>query len=435
MSQVIEEIVTVFKDEPVYDKLFSEFKKKYESLGRIGGAVSLDEYSRDEIDTIARFFGLRIDILMSKGKVTLLQFEKQLKQYKGDTVNLKAVLESYFNVPLVSNKERSDLKSVELWCFFDRLKLQYPYCSPWLDYIEGKPSDSRWIYRMIDNSFEKFSSYVAILERTLESLPTNPIRLPVFAQQVTGNPHAFDRNQSTGRLLVHLLAVKRGLSNNDAVTIPNTSEDISDLLLNYNMLKDDITNYITVANLLAKTNSNKESLWKAASETRSVLNVPIRELLDIEKLYPDQNFKEVWVVENSGIFSSILDEVPDIPLICTHGQFKLSAWKCFDLLVDGGYTLNYSSDMDPEGMGMAERLFNRYPDSVELWKMDSVCYEKAVSKDEMISAIRLNQLKNLSNTQLKEVSYELIETKSPAYQEALLDEMVEELKQKVKDQL
>lgn len=428
MTKEQKKAISIFKSSSLYKKLFLEFKKKYESLGRIGGTISLIKYSDKEIDELAEFFGIRPDILFDKRKVTLIQFEKQLKTYRFNDIGLKELLELYFEESLVSNKERKAIKSVKQWSYFNLLKIRYEDISVWIDYLEEKTADTYWIYRMMDQSNGQFESYVKLLERARQNLPDVPVRLPVFAQLMTGNPHAFDRNQNLGRLFIHFLTVKKANYLPENVVMPTSSEDINELLLGFNILRDDITNFITVANLQADTGGNKEKLWKVACETHSVQNVPIRELLHVEKLYPANKANQVWVVENSGVFSSILDEIPEAPLMCTHGQFKLAAWKCFDMLVAEGVIINYSSDIDPEGLGMAARLMSRYPNSVQLWRMDSECYEKSVSREDTVSPSRLNQLKNLSDPIFFDLIDKVKENKSPAYQEALLDDMIGDLK-------
>lgn len=435
MNKTLKDAVNFFKSNKVYGKLFCSFKKKYESLGRIGGGVSLASYSEEELFEIATFLGMRSDKMLEKRRVTLTQFEKQLLKYKFEVDDLKSLLEAYFDEPLISNKERLENEAAIKQTFFVELLSDNPLITDWLNYLEVKSSDTYWIHRLMDTSYETFKDYAALLNRSIDSLPETPVRLPVFAQEITGQPHAFDRNKELGRLLIHLLAYKQSLLLKESLQVPSTSEDITELLLTYNILRDDITNYVTMANILAETTSDKGKVWKVACETHSVLNVPIRELLDVKSLYPnngkDEAATDVWIVENSGIFSSLLDEVPNIPLVCTHGQFKLSAWKSFDFLVAEGCLLHYASDLDPEGLGMAYRLLMRYPNSVKLWKMDVESYDKAVSEDENLSDNRLNQLKTIEHPLLDSLKKAMLLRKSPAYQEALLDEMVSELEKEI----
>jgi Protein of unknown function C-terminus (DUF2399). len=90
-------------------------------------------------------------------------------------------------------------------------------------------------------------------------------------------------------------------------------------------------------------------------------------------------------------------------------------------------TLYYSGDFDPEGIGMANRLLKRYPEHVQLWQMDVESYENSLSEEEKISTTRLNQLSRINHPALKEVKKQILKIKVPGYQEALLDEMIEEL--------
>ncbi|TCI75900.1 DUF2399 domain-containing protein [Exiguobacterium sp. SH0S1] len=81
-----------------------------------------------------------------------------------------------------------------------------------------------------------------------------------------------------------------------------------------------------------------------AAATHSVLNVPMRELLNVDRIYQSHG-KTVWIVENSGVFSSLLDDVPNAPLVCTHGPFKLAAYRLLDALVASGCQLKYAGGL------------------------------------------------------------------------------------------
>lgn len=433
MTESIKEAVHFFKSEPVYEKLFSAFAKKYQSLGRMSGTIPLNNYSKGELETIARFLGVRKDILFEKRKVSLREFQKQLAEYRFEGVELKELVEAFLDTRLISNREVREKQYLEKYTFIEENREKYSQLKEWLWYIQSHPKETRWIHQLIDQKRENFSSLLPLLNEVIKNIPDTPIRLPVFAHKYLGNPHALDRNQRLGRLFIHRLAMEKSFNEErSSVKIPNTSEEISELLLDFNLLRDDITNDITVVNILADSKlKEKAHVWKSASNAHSALNIPIRELLEVETLYPADEGNKVYVVENSGVFSSLLDEVPHIPLICTHGQFKLATWKCLDLFAPST-DFYYAGDMDPEGIGIANRLINRYGDQVKLWKMDLQSYEKAVSKDEMLTNRRVNQLKGLKNPILKEFKKKLYEVKSPAYQEALLDEMIEELKEEYK---
>ena len=52
-------------------------------------------------------------------------------------------------------------------------------------------------------------------------------------------------------------------------------------------------------------------------------------------------------------------KIKDFPLVCTYGQVKLSGIILLNLLVDSGYKLYYTGDIDPEGIQIADKLKQR----------------------------------------------------------------------------
>src|SRR5699024_7814467 len=57
VNEKMQEALRYF-DSPTYVRLFKLFKEKYESLGYIGGSISLETFSNDEISVLAMFFAL-----------------------------------------------------------------------------------------------------------------------------------------------------------------------------------------------------------------------------------------------------------------------------------------------------------------------------------------------------------------------------------------
>jgi uncharacterized protein (TIGR02679 family) len=424
---MINEALVYFRGGEGFRRLFPLFRKKYESLGRIGGTVKIAEFTEEELVVIGRFFGMTAGELRGKGKISLEQFEQQLQRTRFEGICLKELLEAYFGETLVSKKERLQQKEKAQKLYLEELEARFPELCQWLDYVREKSPDTYWIYRLMETSKQQFTVQVEQLGKAISKLPDQYERLPMFSQRITGDPHAFDQNTSLGRLLIHVLAVISAWDK--AVSVPADSEGINDLLLQHRLLRDDITNYVTCANLLGETEAGIHPMWKAASRSHSVMNVPIRELMKLKKAYPANGGSDVWVVENSGVYSSILDALPGLPLLCTHGQFKLAALVLIDLLAEIGCTLHYAGDMDPEGLSMAERLLLRHPERVELWKMDVDAYEKAQT-DMEIPRERLNKLSAIKSAALTPLAEMMRDRKKAGYQEAVVPEMIEELKKR-----
>ncbi|MBU5267131.1 TIGR02679 family protein [Virgibacillus proomii] len=428
MESKLEEATSFFKSEKAYDKLFKQFRKKYESLGRIGGTVPVRLFDDDELETIASFFGISKERLQKKGGIQIAHFAEQLKETKFSEVHLKELLDHYFAEVLISKKQRKKEQQQKFQTRLNLLIGKYPSLHNWLSYIKACPPEVRWMVRLAEADFFRFENMVNKLAKAIERLPESPERLPMFSQRITGDPHDFDINADLGKMFLHVLTYYK---QNQAITVPQTTEEINELLKSFLIYRDDLLNFVTCANLLAETaNDSLHAVWKAAVETNTVQNIPLRELLSIKRIYPATG-NHVWVVENSGVCSSLLDVQPNIPIICTHGQFKLAAFMVLDLLTIDNCTIYYGSDFDPEGLGMAERLLKRYPIHVQLWQMDTAAYKKS-NPVKPIPTERLKQLERIEHPSLNQLVQTMKQVKKAGYQEALVKEMLKDIRLKLK---
>lgn len=89
-------------------------------------------------------------------------------------------------------------------------------------------------------------------------------------------------------------------------------------------------------------------------------------------------------------------------------------------------TLYYSGDLDPEGIGICDRLWQKYPDNVIPWHMTYTDYVQSKSSEE-ISDSRLSSLKTIENPVLKETSQYLWKERYAGYQENILEEYEKDL--------
>jgi uncharacterized protein (TIGR02679 family) len=250
-------------------------------------------------------------------------------------------------------------------------------------------------------------------------------RLPLFGQRVTGNPHSFDRNQVAGKLLLNLLSADYSRREDIESFSVKQTEAINELLLQYGLLRDDLWSFVTCRGFTAMKSGEAHPVWRAAADTGTVMNIPVRELVALDKIEPLYG-KTVWVVENSGVCSAIMDEVEEAAVACTHGQFKVASWIFLEKLVESGCTIYYSGDMDPEGLLMAERLKKRFPENVIIWRMDQLDYLNAKSEESIED--RINQLKGIEDELLKETAATLIKHGVAAYQEGLIDLLIADIK-------
>jgi len=400
------EAAAFFRSEPGFKRLFAEMKRKYESLGRVGGAVSLQSFSEEERESIAAFFGKDVS------RVFLSDFEKQLGQTRFAGVGLVELLEQYFGVPLVSNKERRQAEEEERERFFTRLAEEHH----WVQSVHRQ----RFVQAAYDTDRNGLEAAVRLVGAALGRLPLSSyMRLPLFAQQVAGDPHAFDLSTLPGRLLVSALQT----------TVPGewdmvSVESVSALLQSVGLLREDILNFVTCANILAETADGPHPVFSAALETNTALNMPLRDILLLVGARPARG-GAVYIVENAGVFSTLLDT--RAPLVSTNGQMNLATMKLLDLLASSGAKLYYSGDFDPEGLAMAERLLERYGQSVTLWRFSLDDYAAANPVVELPPE-RLAKLASVASEPLRPVKEEMERKKKAGYQEAIIDRLLRDIK-------
>lgn len=185
----------------------------------------------------------------------------------------------------------------------------------------------------------------------------------------------------------------------------------------------------TLASLEKRIFRNGKELkqWYWANIEKSVQNISLRSLQYIDQVKPVKGNK-VFVLENSGVYSSVLDELKEVyPVVCTHGNFKLSGILLLDKLVQDGAELYYSGDLDVNGVMMANSLKTRYGSKVHFWRMGREEYLRCVSQV-YITSTSLERLNSVIESELKEVIEEIHKIKKAGYQEPLLELYLSDIK-------
>jgi uncharacterized protein (TIGR02679 family) len=430
LQPLLSEAVDYFREEPGFDHLLKLFMKKYESLGRIGGSVTIRHLSAEALHYIAAFYGVDPNDLKDQ-RISLKSFERQLQKTRFEGITLHALLEAYFGEPLRSRREKREQEREANHAFLQRCATQYPVLQNWIEYILHEPPDARFIYRLLDADLDQLSKMLSLVATALSSLPAagQAERLPLFSQRVAGDPHAFDVQGTLGKLFLHALAVQQAVTTADSIHVPSTSEEINDCLQHVGLLRDDLHNFVTCAGLVAETDTGIHPVWREAVLTQTVWHAPVRELLKTRMIYPYKG-RQVWMVENSGVCSAILDACPQAPVVCTHGQFKLAVWLLLDRLTQRDVILRYAGDFDPEGLGMAHKLKERFP-SIRMWHMDKADYDRT-NPQKPISHERLHQLDRITDPQLLPVAVAMKQRKVAGYQEALVGAYIQDIKEATK---
>lgn len=407
MQEQLREAVLFFKNEPGYSRLFLLMKQKYESIGRLGGTVKVTDFTEVEREAVGEFLGEEAAI----SSVSLVRFEKQFAKTRFEGIQLIELLEHFFGEELSTKKERKQQEIEERNRLLQQLCERFPKQAEWI-------MESRLLQQLYGQP--NFSQMIENVCLALQSLPNAGAyeRLPLFAQRIVRDPHGFDANTLQGKLLLHALRHLYGVSETGT-----TAEEVNELLQSAGILRDDILNFVTCTGI-----RSKHPVWEQAVTTNTVLNVPLREVMKVKKAAPIYG-EIVFVVENSGVFSALLDLFDEQypPLICTHGQFKLASLLLIDMLIDNGYTIYYAGDFDPEGLQMAQRLKMRNPQAVQLWLYGVSEYQLALSEVELEEE-RLCRLQSITIPELLPVVEEMKVVKKAGYQEELVSLLFETMK-------
>jgi uncharacterized protein (TIGR02679 family) len=412
----VDDALAFFKAKPGLRRLLDGLVAKYRSLGRMAGKVTLKQLSETEANDLNGLFGSAF-VAGDEAKIAFQAFVATLEASRFSEVSCLELLEAWAGEPLISNAEAKQRAQDQFLAQLDQMqrKFQHKRVSDWCKavakgHIKWRKSEDPQLMQQ--------------LCQALVMLPAEPTRLPVFAAQISGDPHALDLGRS---LTTHFLIAVKWFDSAEDETALSETERITSQFERFNLIRDDIANFVTLTGLIATQAETDHPVWRAAAENNVVLNTPLRELLGLTSVLPYRKTPHVFVVENSTVFSALLDRFTEqsIPLICSHGQFKLAFLRLIDLLVGSGCQVHYSSDCDPEGLLMAQRLCQRH-DQITPWRMHLADYQRSKSASR-ISETRLKKLQQINQPSLVETATAIAADGRAGYQESLLPELIADI--------
>ncbi len=433
MGQLLEECVCYFKKRDVYKKLFSALRKKYASLGHMGGVIKLSGLSSDEKYDLEGFF--KKDLHAEEDvKISYAFMEKSLKNSRFAPLSWEEILTAYFKEQLIINKDKKEKELNNRNSFFEEcaLNCNNKIVLNWfLHVFKEKGKGSQIIFKMYNEDKKELELFLNKLFLALGKLPCfekKMLLLPVFAAKTTGNPHFFDLRTSACKLLLSFIEYLLENKNFCEFNIGDTDglsgiEYTENLLYSVGILKDNVSNTCLVYGLhgVKKDGSIHKGMEGAFIE-REPVQVTLKTLSSLECLCTGnsmQEIKEIYVVENPAVFSYLTDTYPDGVFICGNGQFKLAFYITLELL-KGKYTIFYAGDFDADGLMIAQKLKNRYPSQVVLWEYNEEYYKRYLS-DVQLDNTALAKLEKVVVKELQPVKNSLLKYKMAAYQETMLE--------------
>lgn len=426
-TEKLESFLTYIEERPVYHKLLQELRKKYESLGEGRGSVVLSQLSRQEREQLQGMF--RVNPYEDKKVVIKVHdFDNALQQSRFEGITTKMILEAYFQVKLktkwevkeASQREFEDAILGFMYEDIDENNEENPFKLWFTKQINGKENLLVYLRQKYREGMD-LKSVLSIMEKAINSLPfrnenrnEKKILLPIFAAQVSGDPHYFDTNTIGEKILLDYIKSKVTRQNQMETLV----EEKWELFYKAGLMKDEVTNSILIYGIRGKKQDDfYHQGLEGFYEEKQPIQVTLRTLGSIAVLQAIQN--EVYIVENPAIFMHLIESNPDIAVICTSGQLCLSGLLTLDLLVNSKHKLYYAGDFDPEGLQIADKLSRRYGNQIKMWGYTKENYLNAMS-DVILPEDRLKRLDSIESKELLDIVDAIRKFKKAGYQEKLI---------------
>lgn len=412
---MLDECVSYFKKKPGFDRVFKLMKKQWESYGKVAGFIVLKKPTADEKEVLGRF--LHQDYTYPPGldmiRFKMSAFEEALELTRFRDLDLKAILDGYFQTDIVYNKHEKAAARSKLKELFSKIAqdLDNPQVATWfMDLVESKRSGYQQLVALAKENDKQLQKVVQAIDGAASSLERESFPLAVLAARVSGNPHYFDRNTKAGRLLLQFLACAYD------VEVPVHAKGILELYAQAGITPDDISSSVVIKNIDLYSEGHRHPGVAGFNELGEPCVVTLGNLASISRA---SSRPHVFVFENQMVFSYLAGEqLEDCSLVCTSGQLKVAALKLFEML-DGDVEIYYSGDFDPEGLQICDKLCSRF-NNVIPWGFDENLYRQAISR-ETVSSMRLAKLDTLANPQLMQLGEVIRENGKAGYQENILD--------------
>lgn len=427
------ECAEYFKKQRAYDRCFREFRKKWKSYGKAAGTITLHEVSEEERRAISGIIG---KVFYEKDiRFSFAEFERGLQRTRYAPVDMKELLQAYFGEILSTNQERQEETQKKKREFLMRmsngiLKDMGNDSSAFL-WIQDVISARKYGYQLLMREYGRdemqAERLVWNISNALMSLfdgdgvEQAEIPLAVFAAEISGNPHYFDRGTTAGQLLMHALCQQENRE------FPQSAYQWRETLLCAGIVPDNVSSMVHAYGLRLLTKDGWHPAYDAYCRLKEPCVITMENLRGIISARVSEG--RVYVVENEMVFSYLVNQAKteDFTLLCTSGQPRSVALELVPFILAGGAEIYYSGDIDPDGIRIADRLWRKFGDGIRLWRMSPEDYVKCLSEEE-IGTVGISKLANIVHPLLKKTADVMIEKQVAGYQENLREELLLDIK-------
>lgn len=422
-------------------RLLERLREKYIEVGDVGGQVVIVESTANERRELASFLG-KVPFQGETIKVRLRDVDAAL-QRSGFACTLPDVLHAFLpEQPLITRKEQRAVHRMHQTDFRDALQSIVSHVDEgtraylWL--TQGQHG-IEWLYARNKNiSKDEQAQQLRVVQcvaHALNSLPSPEKleRLALFAQRISGDPHALDTNTSAGRLFLLALSDLANTGKNSYQAGNEHEEDVSllsqdriqelRLYASVGLRVDTISSHVAVFHLFEAIDRKGQVDALSYAARNRVLLLPLRQIVEWQSITPAKH--NIYVCENPQVFEEIVEQhrnegtLPTV--ICTSGWPSVAALLLLDLLLSQSTDnmLYYSGDFDIKGLQIATYLMARYPERCHLWHFDRDAYAIALQHGGVNAS--LNELAMLATlpSVFTELVSEMQEKGMWAYQEGI----------------
>lgn len=412
--------IKFFKSDKGYKRVFEELRKKWISYGRTAGNIEIKNPSAEEINAVKRFLGKNID--EEKIKFKMKEFEKALKESSFGEIELKELLEEYFQEKIITNKEKESMAISEKERFFqkiiERLKNEKENTEEAAFLLNKIIEEKNSIWK--DEKGEEVLFYSIQAINFLKNFK-DKIKLAVLGAKISLNPHYFDRGTAGGKLLIQFLVWLYNFQ------FPTTSEEYLEVYYKAGIETDSISSFTTAYGISLYT---EKGIHQGYEELIKEQEIYLLTLSNLKKIVRAQGKnKKIFIIENQMVFSYLCEyfQGKNISMICTSGQLKTASLILVDLLCKEECEIFYSGDIDPEGIEIADKLISRSGNKIIPWCYTVEDYEKSIS-NRIVSEESLKKLDKIKNPYFKTLIERVTKEKRAGYQESLIEKMIEDIK-------
>ena len=404
MNSVNKELADYLKSKEGLTRLMNKLKEKYISLSRPSGTVTLNNLTEIESIDISNLLGKRI-YKEDNFKISFREITKKINEGRYSDFTWQELLNDYFNENIIIKEEEILTKKQEEIEFYNNI-YEKNKDREYIEIIKEIMVNDEIISKIIKQKYHKnrlsLQEEINNILLLLDNIPEYPTSLAVYAS-LTGNPHYLDLNKNTSTLFLKILSRIKQIEYEEKL------ESKINILSEINVYTDPISNFVITYKLTGN------SILNELAKNNEVVNL---NLLNINKLSKvDTNNKIVYVFENPSLLTSLIDL--NVPIIITSGIPNISLYTLLKKLEKSNTKIYYNGDFDPEGLLIAEKLKQRFP-NIKLFCYSDIDYNNAKSK-EKISNTRLKKLDNINSKELKDMKNIILENKVSAYQEQNLD--------------